>query len=224
MIIWAGTAAVRMRADQLLTLSQWLSPAFPTGSFAWSHGLEQAVRDRAVADAAGLADWLSVQLAHGSGRNDAILCHAAARAAPADIADLTALALALCPFAERRAETLGQGRAFAAAVRTGWGHDLPDAPLPIVLGRAAALEGLPARPLVQVWLQATVTALVQAAQRLMPLGQTAAQQVIRGLSPLCLQTAEAAESQTLDDLGGAGLVIDIAAMRHEMLEPRIFRS
>ena len=27
----------------LLTLVQWLSPAFPTGAFAYSHGLEQAV-------------------------------------------------------------------------------------------------------------------------------------------------------------------------------------
>jgi len=29
---------------QILTLAQWLSPAYPVGAFAYSHGLEWAVR------------------------------------------------------------------------------------------------------------------------------------------------------------------------------------
>ena len=38
-------------ATALLSLVQWLSPAFPTGAFAYSHGLEQAVSVGDVADA-----------------------------------------------------------------------------------------------------------------------------------------------------------------------------
>ena len=34
-----------MHTDAVLTLAQWLSPAYPVGSFAYSHGLEAAVAD-----------------------------------------------------------------------------------------------------------------------------------------------------------------------------------
>ena len=37
----------------------WLSPAFPVGAFAYSHGLEWAVEAGDVADAASLSAWLS---------------------------------------------------------------------------------------------------------------------------------------------------------------------
>jgi urease accessory protein len=73
-------------------------------------------------------------------------------------------------------------------------------------------------------LQATASNLVQAAQRLMPLGQTAAQQVLAGLAPVCTQVAREAEAAGLDGIGGAGFAMDIASMRHERMEPRMFRS
>jgi urease accessory protein len=210
--------------EDLLTIGQWLSPAFPTGSFAYSHGLEQAIRDGQLAGPDGLSDWLADMLLHGAGRQDAILLHRAARTAAADLPALIDLALAFCPAAERRRESLAQGQAFAATVRAVWGHDLPDGPLPITLGRAAGLQGLPVRPVAMLYLQATVTALVQACQRLMPLGQTAAQRIVMGLAPHVAAVASRAETLSLDDLGGAALMIDLAAMRHESLEPRIFRS
>jgi len=42
----------------LLRLMAWLSPAFPIGGFAYSGGLERAVHDGLVRDAAGLGGWL----------------------------------------------------------------------------------------------------------------------------------------------------------------------
>ncbi|TJX17773.1 MAG: urease accessory protein UreF, partial [Mesorhizobium sp.] len=41
-----------------LRLMAWLSPAFPVGSFSYSHGLERAVQDGLVADRQSLAAWL----------------------------------------------------------------------------------------------------------------------------------------------------------------------
>ena len=35
--------------SELLRLLAWLSPAFPTGAYAYSHGLEQAVEDGDIA-------------------------------------------------------------------------------------------------------------------------------------------------------------------------------
>lgn len=208
----------------LLTAAGWLSPAFPTGGFAWSHGLEQAIRDGAVADAAGLADWLAALLTHGAARSDAILLCLAHRAEGAELADLADLAAALCPSRERRMETMGQGAAFAGTLRAVRGFDLPDMPYPVAVGRAAALAGLPAQPVAALFVQAMLTNLVQAAQRLMPLGQTAAQGLLHGLLPAMVTCAAEAATATADDLGTAVLAGDSAAMRHETLQPRIFRS
>lgn len=219
------TAEAALGATGLLTLARWLSPAFPTGGFAWSHGLESAVREGLVADAQGLEAWLAAVLARGSGRTDAILLGAAAREEEAlALAELSELALALAPSRERRAETGQQGAAFAATVRALHGWDLPDLALPVALGRAARLGGLPPGPVAAVALQAFATTLAQAAQRLMPLGQTAAQGVVLRLAPLCAAVAEEAVALSPEDIGACALAVDLCSMRHETLEPRIFRS
>ena len=213
-----------MEAEALLTLAQWLSPAYPTGAFAWSHGLEAAVAERRVTDAAGLEGWVADLLAHGSGRTDAILLGEGFRAEPAGLPDLDDLALALAASSERLAETREQGAAFAAVTRAVWGFDLPDMALPLAVGRSAALAGLPLKPVVQLHLQGLASAQVQAALRLMPLGQTAGQAVLHRLSSLCARVAEESLSLTTEDIGTCALGLDLAAMRHETLSPRIFRS
>src|SRR5450432_3734523 len=50
-----------------LPLLLWLSPAFPVGSFAYSHGLEWAVENVLVPDEARLANWIEAGLAHEFG-------------------------------------------------------------------------------------------------------------------------------------------------------------
>ncbi len=219
---WAMITAIPMRDDHLLTLTQWLSPSYPVGAFAWSHGLERAVSRGDVADSASLADWLSAVLTHGAGRSDAILLCVAHGAE--DVTGVAELAAALAPSRERREETLQQGAAFAATTRAVWGLDLPDMAYPVAVGRAAGLIGLDARPVVQLWLQAFVSNLVQAATRLMPLGQTEGQCILAGLSPVCIETGAEALTATLDDIGSAAFAVDIASMQHETHYPRIFRS
>src|SRR5882724_3180900 len=56
----------------LLRLQSWLSPAFPTGSYSYSHGLEWAVEAGNICDRETLVDWLEADLCYGSGRNEAI--------------------------------------------------------------------------------------------------------------------------------------------------------
>jgi urease accessory protein len=213
-----------LSSAQLLTLTRWLSPAFPTGGFAWSHGLEQAVRDAPVTDAGSLFDWLDGCLRWGAGRTDAILIGAAHRAEGAELRSLAELALALAPSGERRRESAQQGAALARTLRALHGWDLPDMALPVALGRAARLGELPAEPVAMVALQGFVTTLVQAAQRLMPLGQTDAQGVILRLAPLCEAVAAEAVALSPDEIGSCAWALDVASMRHEGLEPRIFRS
>ena len=66
-----------------MPLMLWLSPAFPVGAFAYSHGLEWAVEAGDIHDARSLGGWLVDLLTFGAPRADAILFAAAYRSAEA---------------------------------------------------------------------------------------------------------------------------------------------
>ncbi|MFW2542404.1 urease accessory protein UreF [Primorskyibacter sp. 2E107] len=208
--------------DPLLVLHQLFSPSFPVGAFAWSHGLETAISQGLVHDATSAGDWLRVALEHGAGWSDAVLC---ARAALGDdVADLSALATALSPSSERRAETVEQGAAFARTVRDVWGVPVPDAPYPVAVGATFRALDLPVQEGVKLYLQAFAANLTGAAVRLVPLGQTDGQRITRGLVPLCMALAEKAFSADLDEIGGFAPMLDIQSQQHETLYSRVFRS
>ena len=95
---------------------------------------------------------------------------------------------------------------------------------PVAVGQAAKRIGLPLEPVVQVWLQAFISNLVQCAQRLLPLGQTAGQQILQGLSPAIIDVGQQALTASLDDIGSATFAVDTAAMQHKAQYARIFRS
>ena len=65
----------------LYRLLAWASPAFPTGAFSYSHGLEAAVAEGAVHDRATLERWIAAVVVKGSGRIDADILRDAYRAA-----------------------------------------------------------------------------------------------------------------------------------------------
>lgn len=205
-----------------LTLMQWLSPAFPVGAFAYAHGLEQAVADGTVRDADTLQDWIETLITHGSARADAILL-TAAHTAP-DPAPIDATARAFAASAERLKETDLQGAAFCDTARAVWDIPITGLTYPVAVGAAARAMDVPLAQTLPLYLHAFASNLTSAAQRLMPLGQTAAQQVLANLAPAIQTTAQEAATTTLDDLSATSFAADIAAMRHETLQPRIFRT
>jgi urease accessory protein len=212
-------------AAALLKLATWLSPAFPVGAFAYSHGLEWVVEAGDVRDRATLQDWLDHLLRGGAPRSDAILLIHAARD-PGD-EGLAELAAALTPSRERRLETTAQGAAFAAAVAAAWpapGLTAAPAPYPVALGRAVAAHGMDPQAAAALYLHAFAGNLCAAAQRLVPLGQTDAQGALAALAPVAEAVAAEAAAASLDDLGGFALRSDIAAMRHETQSVRLFRT
>ncbi|MGR3323251.1 MAG: urease accessory protein UreF [Pseudooceanicola sp.] len=213
-----------MATDPALILAQWLSPAFPVGAFAWSHGLEWEVAAGRVRDGDSFRAWLDTCLARGAGRNDAILLAAAWRADDAGIAGIAALADALAPSAERREETLAQGRAFVDAVNALHGLALPHMAYPVALGRAAGALDLPLPLTLRLFVQAFAGNLASAAIRLVPLGQTEGQRAIAAMAPRIEALAEEAAPGDLEAIGGAVPLIDIASMRHEGQTTRLFRS
>ena len=216
-----------MADSSLIRLLAWLSPAFPTRGFAYSHGLEWAVDTNEIADGDTLKAWLSDVLANGSGRNDAILLRHAHRAAndPVALADIAELGLATAASRERQAEALAQGNAFAAAAVPWAGAPLPaNAPYSVAVGALTGANGIDENDAAIAYLQAFTTNLISAAVRLVPLGQNAGLRVLAALEPVVIATAAETREATLDDLGGCAFRSDLASLRHETQYTRLFRS
>ncbi|MDA8870400.1 urease accessory protein UreF [Rhizobiaceae bacterium] len=210
----------------LLRLMTLLSPAFPTGGFAWSGGLEAAIRAGQVSNGHDLAERLRASLAFGPLRTEAILVAAAYRGD----ADANDMALALAGSASRYAETTGQGGAFVEAARpwldrSGTDAGQPDTvALSTAIGITARHLGIPRADTVLAALQSAMSAQVQAALRLMPLGQEKATALLRSLEADILAAAKATVDATLDELGTATPMMEFAAMSHDTLDGRMFRS
>jgi urease accessory protein len=216
-----------------LRLLAWLSPAFPTGAYAYSHGLEWAVEIRDIVDADTLFAWLDDVLRHGAGRTDTILLRHAHRAAGdlSALAELVELALATASSRERRAEAIGQGNAFMAAARAWNSTLLPslaarvgDLPYAVAVGALAGISAIDEDLAASATLQAFAANLISAAVRLVPLGQTAGLAVLARLEPTILAVTTETRSATFLEIGGCCFRSDIAAMRHETQYTRLFRS
>lgn len=216
--------------QSLLRLMTWLSPAFPVGAFSFSHGLERAVEDGLINDREQLAAWVGDLIGIGSGWNDLVLFAEAWWRGDDALAleELNELAEALCGSKERQLETMAQGAAFADAVRV-WPKlvlDLPDGRIayPVAVGAASGTAGIELEDALTAYLQTFASNLVQAALRLMPIGQSGGLAAMVQLESLILDTVRRASVATLDDLGSATLLSDIAAMNHEIQQTRIFRT
>jgi urease accessory protein len=217
-------------AQALQKLVTWLSPAFPVGAFAWSAGLETAIADGRVRDATRLGEWIEGALRHGGIRTDAILLAQAHRgfADAAVLQDLTDLSLALTASRERWMETTITGDSYVTATKV-WPAErlaaLPSpCPYPVAVGAIAGAHGIGLADTLLAWLTATVHSQISVAVRLVPLGQSDGLRVMAGLEPAIAALADAAATAGLADIGGIAYAADIAQMRHETLEPRIFRS
>ena len=209
-----------MRTD-LLTLVQWLSPAFPTGGYAYSHGLEAMIFE-GERTAEGIGDWIEGVLRHGAGQADAVLLACVLRGE--DPAALDGIARAMAGTKERLGETVEQGAAFARTVAALTGRDLAPRCLPIAVGEAARALDLPAEEVVAVALHAFAANLVACATRFAPLGQTEGQGMLARLHPVISEIAAWAATAGVEEIGTSALAAEIAAMRHEGLDVRIFKT
>jgi urease accessory protein len=224
----------------LLRLQSWLSPAFPIGSYSYSHGIEWAVDAGAVHDRLSLVAWLEADLCHGSGRNEAIFFSEAwCRAADPDgtkLFEIAELAAAFRGTSEFVLESSQPGQACLAMLSQVWPDRVLDSlaetlrerhvqpALAVVLGARAARLGIPARLALPAFLQSYVANWVTAGVRLIPLGQTDGQLAIAELEEAVLAASAQAASSNIEDLGSAAFMVDLASMAHETQYTRLFRS
>lgn len=206
----------------LLLLLNWMSPTFPIGGFAYSHGMEQAIADGRLRETGAVQAWIASLISCGSGWSDAVIFALAWQ----DDTTVNDLALALSASAERHGETTHLGRAFnqAAAVWAGAAAGEAEIAYPVAAAQACKAAGIALEDGLTGFVQGFCAAQVSVAVRLVPLGQTAGLLILRDLAPVIAETVGRAKVATLDELGSACIAADIAAMNHEILQPRIFRT
>ncbi len=225
-----------MTIDANFKLLSWTSPAYPTGGFAYSHGLEMLVEQGAVTCLADLMDFLDAYLLRGGGWVDAVLFCATWRAAttPDLLDDLADHAVAWRGTAETALEACQQGNAFLKVTRAAWPHPMLEAfasrrgadPVThaTAFAVAAAAHQIPLDIALQAYLHAAAASLISAGVRLVPLGQTDGQIATARLLPRIHQVAALAQNADLDDIGSSALGIEFASMAHELQHTRLFRS
>ena len=217
--------AITTEPQQLLQLLAFMSPAFPVGSFAYSHGLEWAIDGRMVKSADDIREWIESLLVQGSGWNDAVLFATAYDASDETRQEIDELALALAASRERALETSDLGQSFAKAVAILSASEIMNLQTyPVAVAAACQKTCIDKRAGLLAYLQAFSNNLIAVAVRLVPLGQTKGLEIMRELMPVIVSTVERALKAKLDDLGSSTLLSDISAMRHETQHSRVFRS
>jgi urease accessory protein len=226
--------------DNFLSLLQFADGLFPAGAYAHSFGLEYYVQSNGVTNAAGLEDFLRAYLEGSVAPTDAVALLCAWRAGKMeDIASclhLDEILDATKTSSELRDASRQMGRQTLRVA-----NHLPCHPLlkkfgeavaedktpghhPVVFGMIGDAMQWPAREMVSAYLYATSAALIGAALRLMPLGQLAGQRVLWNMGPLIARLADEAQNKTQRDMWSFTPALEIASMRHAMLDARLFRS
>lgn len=221
---------------ELHRLLAWSSPAYPTGGFSYSHGLEWAVESGAVRSVEDVIDYVQVVLTRSGGWVDAVLFVHTWRSlhcAPA-LDELAGRSAAFRGSAETALESRQQGAAFLEVTRKAWPHPALDAfaerngSAPVahafVVALACAAHGMALRPSLYAYLHSVAANLVSAGARLVPLGQTQAQIAIARLGSVIEQACARAEQCPLEDLGTSAPLLELFCLRHETQYTRLFRS
>ncbi|MGD9812230.1 MAG: urease accessory protein UreF, partial [Sphingobium sp.] len=108
------------------------------------------------------------------------------------------------------------------------GEDLEELTYPTAVATLTARQAIPLKQALTAYAHGVAANLVSAAQRLVPLGQTDGQLVLRDLRDMIFAVVEEMaglpEGDPFAQLGGAALVAEIGCMAHETQYTRLFRT
>ena len=216
---------------------------FPIGSFGYSDGLESAAEVRLKPDTTGatfdLRSWMDVCLDETIGRLDGpIVWRAWALFRDRgwdELAMLDAESMALRPSAAQRRAN----RAIGLRLLTTWQALYPDAraahalslardgamgpTLPVAFAAAAVCGGIDCRAAVEAFAYTRLASTTSAAMRLMPIGQSDAHALLARTLEAVPQVVDAIAARDGAPESFTPLV-DIAAMRHQYMHSRLFRT
>lgn len=221
--------------SHLLSILQLASPALPVGAYSYSEGLEMLVENGTIANQIHLKDWLKAELLYGAIRLEAAVMVRSQQAAKmGDVESLCNWNLWLSAARETeelRASSWQMGRSLIQLL-----GKLEPQIMPIVnavgnpcnyaiaFGIAVAHWQISIKAALLGYLHSWASNLITAGVKLIPLGQTAGQQLLLDLQPLL--SAVALEILALEDdqLACCSWGLSLASMQHETQYTRLFRS
>ena len=229
--------------NNLLSLLQLVSPALPVGAYSYSEGLETLVSDGTVCDRTSLQHWLERELAAGAIRLEtAVMVRAYDAIVAADWETLTGWnhwLSATRETAELRQQSWQMGRALvrllqglqqeASEQRQPLGSIPPtllgqDCNFAIAFALTAVCWQIDLEATIPGYLHSWASNLIGAGVRLIPLGQTAGQQLLLNLQPNLSGATRSILALADADLYSCGWGLALASMNHEVQHVRLFRS
>jgi urease accessory protein len=220
-----GSASAR-----LLALLQLASPGLPVGGFAYSQGLEKAIEDGIVHDAASARRWIEDLLTLSLARFEAPLWLRAWDAWRAGDHDTFGRwndeCLAARETAELRAETMQMGVSLVR-VLPALGVTPPSCTpiaFPMAFAAACAELGIERADGLAAYLWAWAENQVLVAVKSVPLGQMAGQALLAGLHAPIEACVGHASTVSDDALGTCAVQYALTSARHEGMYSRLYRS
>ncbi len=217
-----------------LRLMQLVSPALPIGAFTYSQGLEWAVENSWVHDTDTLQNWLQGLAQDNLAQLDipilARLYHACKAEDEIALLYWSHTLLAARETSELRLEEQNRARALTTLLQsleieqaTAW-QDALQLCQATPYALAAVQWEIPLEDAALGYAWGWLENQVAAAIKLIPLGQTAGQQVELNLSEILPQAVETGLQLEEDQIGASAPAMALASSLHETQYTRLFRS
>ena len=221
-----------MNAAALLHLLQFASPALPIGGYSYSQGLESALEEGLVSDAASAHAWIAHCLDEVVARWEApLLWRLMGAFAARDVTAVLELAerfLASRDTAELRAESVQMGYSLARLVTELGAGDTSalQGEVTLPLAYACAVDGLdiPHEEALLASIFAWAENQVLVCVKSVPLGQVAGQRLLLALRPDIERAARIARELPDEALSNWTPGLSMLSMRHEVQHGRLYRS
>ena len=220
---------------ELIHLLQLASPTLPVGAYSYSEGLEALIDRGAISNKENLQQWIEHELKYGAIRIEAaVMLRAAQSFSSGNMPGAAAWNDWLS--ASRETEELRQqswqmGKSLLGLlvdlepelqyVVSSIGYPCNYA---VAFGIAAAHWQIDLRATAIGYLHSWASNLIGASVKLIPLGQTAGQQLLHGLRDLILEITEAVFHCSDEELSSCSWGLALFSMAHETQYTRLFRS